>query len=316
VALSDIDKVTALHKNNEAQFLCFRLEKEGEIYAINVFKVQEIIRSDRQVTLVEHDGSRLLDGIFTFRDKTVPLVDLRKWFYYDYKNPNADLSQYALNPHDSQIMLCDFSGVTIGIRIYEADRILTKHWSDISPAIKTSSDGKKSKTNNHTRYENGDLVQIVDIEKMISEVFPFLEEDLDNEVEMLERIEHSRSVLVAEDSPTAQKMIDKTLEKVAVNYRIFENGKVLLDYIDSLDDDDLKGVGLIITDLEMPEVSGFEVIKKLRTSGDKYSHIAIAVNSSMSGSSNKDMAESLGADAFISKTNPKEIAGLIDRFCK
>lgn len=314
MALSDVDKVTALHKNNEAQFLCFRLEKDSEIYAINVFKVQEIIKSNRQITLIEHEESRLLDGIFTFREKTVPLIDLRKWFRYDYQNPDVNLSEYGLNPADSQIMLCDFSGVTVGIRIYQADKILTRHWSDINPSIKTTTDTKKNKINNHTRYDNGELVQIVDIEKMISEVFPFMEDELESEVASLDRIHHNRSVLVAEDSSTAQKMLEKTLEKISIDYKIFVNGMELLKYIDSLNDE-IKKVGLVITDLEMPEVSGFEVIKKLR-GNDKYAHIAIAVNSSMSGDSNRDMAVSLGANAFISKTNPREIAELINRFCK
>lgn len=313
MALSDIDKMTALHKNNEAQFLCFRLDKDGEIYAINVFKVQEIIKNNRQITLVEHDESRLLDGIFTFREKTVPLIDLRKWFHYDYQYPETNLGHFGIDPNDSQIMLCDFSGVTVGIRIYQADKILTKHWSDINPAIRTSTDKKKNKINNHTRYENGELVQIVDIEKMISEVFPFMEEELESEVMSLELAHHSKMVLVAEDSSTAQKMIDKTLAKIAVEYKIFENGGLLLDYIEALGD--ASNVGLIITDLEMPEVSGFEVIKKIR-GNDKYAHIAIAVNSSMSGTSNRDMASDLGANAFISKTNPREISILINKYCK
>ncbi len=130
----------------------------------------------------------------------------------------------------------------------------------------------------------------------------------------LEQNHHTKMVLVAEDSTTAQKMLDKTLSKIAVEYKIFVNGGLLLDYMESLGEN-IKNIGLVITDLEMPEVSGFEVIKKLRNS-DKYGHIAIAVNSSMSGSSNRDMAADLGADAFISKTNPREISTLINRYCK
>jgi two-component system chemotaxis response regulator CheV len=109
-------------------------------------------------------------------------------------------------------------------------------------------------------------------------------------------------------------MMKKTLDKISVNYKMFEHGGLLLNYIDSIDTEEFNNIGLVITDLEMPEVSGFEVIKKLR-GNSKYAHIAIAVNSSMSGDSNKDMSSSLGADAFISKTNPAEIAKLIAKYC-
>ena len=315
MALSDVDKITTLHKNNEAQFLCFRLDKDAEIYAINVFKVQEIIQSNRHITIIDHDDGRLLDGIFTFRDKTVPLVDLKKWFHYDSNNPNGNLDMFGCNPLDSQIMLCDFSGVLVGIRIYQADKILTKHWSEINPAIKTTSDPKRNKINNNTRYEDGELVQIVDIEKMISEAFPFLEEDIDSDIEQLVKIKQAKGVLIAEDSTSAQNIMKRALDKLDIKFSMFENGGLLLRHIEAMSPDELANVGLVITDLEMPEVSGFEVIKKLRSS-DKYAHIAIAVNSSMSGSSNEDMSKSLGADAFLPKTKAKDVSILIAKYCQ
>ena len=56
----------------------------------------------------------------------------------------------------------------------------------------------------------------------------------------------------------------------------------------------------------MPVVSGFEVIKQVKNS-EKFKHIPVIVNSSMSGASNEEMAKSLNADGFVSKSNPKEI---------
>lgn len=71
-------------------------------------------------------------------------------------------------------------------------------------------------------------------------------------------------------------------------------------------DTDISEIGLIITDLEMPEASGFEVIKQVKANAAS-KHIPIVVNSSMSGTSNEEMALSLDADEFISKSNPVEI---------
>ena len=72
-------------------------------------------------------------------------------------------------------------------------------------------------------------------------------------------------------------------------------------------------IGLIITDLEMPEASGFEVIEQVKANAQT-AHIPIVVNSSMSGSSNEEMAMSLKANDFISKSNPLDVERVIKNF--
>jgi len=90
---------------------------------------------------------------------------------------------------------------------------------------------------------------------------------------------------------------------MGINYKVFKNGQELLNYLFNTDPDEIFAV---ITDLEMPVKSGFEVIKEIKNSS-KYSKIPIIVNSTMSGKSNEEMAKSLNADGFISKNKPKEI---------
>ncbi len=308
--MDSIDRVTGLHKNNEVQYLCFRLHAGGELFAVNVFKVQEIIKYDKQPTLIGHDDDGLLEGLITVRDMTVPLVDMKKWFAFSISQ-STDLSHKGLDPRDSQVMLCDFSGVFIGIRIYRADRILTKKWDEISPSLSIGTDVNQ-KINNHTYYTDGSLVQIVDIEKMVSEVFPFLEEEVKGTAVDTVDIDTSKFLLVAEDSVVATKMLKDVLNKLGVRYRFFDNGRKLLEYVDS-NEEEMKKCGLIITDLEMPEVSGFEVIKRIKAKSS-LQHIPISVNSSMSGDSNRDMAFSLGANHFMQKTSPTDIASLVNRY--
>jgi two-component system chemotaxis response regulator CheV len=241
---------------------------------------------------------------------TVPLVDLKKWFGY-HVGGTVNLSKMGLDPKNSQVMLCDFSGVFVGIRIYRADRILTKKWEDIMPSMSMGSDSDK-KINNNTYYTDGTLVQIVDIEKMVSEVFPFIDEEIRNVALQATDVDSSKFLLVAEDSVVATKILKDVLNKLGVTSRFFENGKKLLDFVDS-SEDEMGRCGLIITDLEMPEVSGFEVIKKIK-SKPGMEKIPIAVNSSMSGDSNRNMALSLGADHFMAKTSPTEIAELVNKY--
>ncbi|MDP2078177.1 MAG: response regulator, partial [Sulfuricurvum sp.] len=66
----------------------------------------------------------------------------------------------------------------------------------------------------------------------------------------------------------------------------------------------------IITDIEMPEMSGFTVVKKLKANPET-KNIPIIVNSSMTGDNNKREAAGLGANGFINKTKSHDIIPLI-----
>ncbi len=308
--MNSIDRMTELHKNNEVQYLCFRLEDGGELFAVNVFKVQEIIKYDKQPTLIGYENDSLMEGLITVRDMTVPLVDLKKWFAYE-PGLHVDLSHNGLDQKNSQVMLCDFSGVFVGIRIFKADRILTKSWDEVMPSMNMGGDSNK-KINNHTYYIDGSLVQIVDIEKMVSEVFPFIDEEVRNTAIEVTELDTNKFLLIAEDSVVATKILKEILNKLGVVSRFFENGKKLLEFIDE-NESEMSRCALVITDLEMPEVSGFEVIKKLKSKSN-LQNIPIAVNSSMSGDSNRSMAISLGADHFLPKTSPVEISQLVNKY--
>lgn len=309
-ALENVDRVTNLHKNNELQLLCFRLEKGGDIYAVNVFKIREVVKYTGVITSVTSDKASLLEGIITIRDLTIPLIDLRKWFYYA---PGAtDLTPYGIKSNDVIVMICDFSNYIVGVRIYEADRILNRKWTDVEQSAGIGKNQKNSKLVSRTRYFDGSIVQIVDIEKMLTDAFPWIELEKEEEIEKIRPINTNKEVLLADDSPGVLKMMRNILTKLNVEFKEFINGQKLLDYLFD-QSTNISKVGLIITDLEMPEASGFEVIKQVKAD-PRSAKIPVIVNSSMSGKSNEEMAKSLKADGFISKSNPLEIEEMARKY--
>lgn len=314
-SLSNVDQITNLHKNNELQLLCFRLEKDKDLFGVNVFKIREVVKYRGSLTIVTHDGSSLVEGLITMRELTIPLVDLRKWFYYDQSVPHRDLRPYAVQREKGEediIMICEFSRWTVGVRIYEADRILNKKWTEIEQTSGIGGSAQNSKLVSRTRYFDGSLVQIVDIEKMLVEVFPWIEGEKEEEMRRLQKFNSDKDILLADDSPSVLKTMRGILSNMGLHYHDFCNGQKLLDYIfDS--STDIDKIGMVITDLEMPEASGFEVIKQLKNNPTT-AHIPIVVNSSMSGSSNEELALSLSADGFISKSQPIEIEECVRKF--
>lgn len=310
--LSQVDQVTSLHKNNELQLFCFRLEEDKDLYAVNVFKIREVIKYDGALSVISYEENSLIDGLISIRDMTLPLVDMRKWFHYDSSNPTRNLMPYKIvrsQAKDDVIMICEFSRWTIGVRIYEADRILSKKWTEMEQNIGVTGGSQNNKIVSHTRYFDGRLVQVVDIERMLVDVFPWIESEKKSELLRLKKIESQKIILLADDSLSVLKTMRLILDKLGLRHFDFINGQKLLDYLFS-PQTNIADIGLIITDLEMPEVSGFEVIKQSKNN-PQTAHIPIIVNSSMSGSSNEEMALSLKADYFVSKSNPVELEAII-----
>ena len=296
--MSDIDTITSLHLRNEAQFFTFNLEEDGDLYAINIFKIKEIIKYNEPFVDIMADVP-FVEGLITVRNYNIPVIDMRKWFYY--RGINTNLDNYAIPSDDKVIMICDFSGILVGIRIYQAHRILTKKWNEIT---RNDDDNNPSqKVIGHTKYLDGKIVQIVDIEKMAVEAFPWIEEEKEKALNEIGKIDLDKYILIADDSKPVLKIMGKIMQKLGLKYKLFNNGEELLDFLFS---NGSEGIGVIITDLEMPVASGFEVIKQVKNRPD-FAHIPIIVNSSMSGKSNEEMAKSLNADGFVSKSNPKEI---------
>lgn len=307
MALNVVDDRTKLTLRNQVELLCFRVSNDGTPFAINVFKVREAVKYRSLTELPETDEA--ICGLLTLRKEIIPIVDLRAWLYRGRNTFPTFGVMSEEEKKETQIIVCEFNNITIGIWVHKAEYILRRNWEDIHVPV-SSEFG--SKTNNYTKNDDGNIVYIVDVEGMLSELFPMVAEQKNSETASLTKMDLlDKMVLIAEDSRSALKALVAVLDKLGVRYLAFDNGKKLLKYINERND--LSDIGMIITDLEMPEASGFTVIKELK--GDpKTDKIPIVVNSSMTGTSNQEMAKSLNAEGFIGKTNPKEISEYVKEF--
>lgn len=310
--MTNIDQTTSLYLNNEVQFFCFELEPDGPIYATNVFKVREIIIYNEQISQTEGSNDGVMIGFMSVRGETIPLLDLRRWIFSSSETLWSNLSEHSVPGERMVVAVCDFSDFVVGVRIYDVKKIISRKWDAVTQASEQGiAHGKVTAT---VHYEDGQLVQIVDIERMLVDVFPHLENLKEDELKTVKTLKTDKLVLLAEDSLSSMKMMQKILDQLGVTHHDFANGKLLLDYLfETLDIID--EIGAVITDLEMPEVSGFEVIKQMKANA-LTRNIPIIVNSSMSGESNRSMALKLNADGFISKSNPREVEAALREVIK
>ncbi len=301
----DIDKTTSLHLNNEAQFLCFRLDekKDAQLYGMNIFKIREIIHYDGEVTEILGGSDGVMLGFLSVRGESIPLVDVKRWLHYNANDPIRDLKECSVKDDHNLVIVCHFSNHSIALKVLKIERIIHKNWSEISAGDKQGIN-EESKLSAITRFDEERVVQILDVEKMISDVFPSLKDLDDLTLRCIEAIQSQKLILIAEDSLSALKTLEKIVQTLELRYLAFPNGRELLDYL--YEKEHYQQVGVVITDLEMPVISGFEVLKTIKADS-RTEHIPVIINSSMSSDSNRQLAQSLEADGFVVKSNILEI---------
>ncbi|WP_162288032.1 CheW domain-containing protein, partial [Helicobacter pylori] len=134
----DIDKTTSLHLNNEAQFLCFRLdaEKDTQLYGLNIFKIREIIHYDGEVTEILGGSDGVMLGFISVRGESIPLVDVKRWLHYNANDPSRNLTECSVKDDHNLVIVCHFSNHSIALKVLKIERIIHKNWNEISAGDK------------------------------------------------------------------------------------------------------------------------------------------------------------------------------------
>jgi CheY-like chemotaxis protein/HPt (histidine-containing phosphotransfer) domain-containing protein len=102
-------------------------------------------------------------------------------------------------------------------------------------------------------------------------------------------------LLVAEDNEISQKMFGKIFEINNIQYKIVSNG---LEVIESLKKEEFS---LVLMDMQMPYLNGFETTKKIRESSNSYKDIPIIALTAKGWGDEQKEAYSAGVDDFIYK---------------
>jgi len=105
----------------------------------------------------------------------------------------------------------------------------------------------------------------------------------------------NRRILVAEDNAVNQKLIQVMLQKAGYGVEIAENGlEAVKKYAGSPED-----FLLILMDIQMPEMDGFEAVKEIRGKG--FDHVPIIALTAHALSGYRDECLAAGMDNYIAK---------------
>lgn len=140
-----------------------------------------------------------------------------------------------------------------------------------------------------------------------------LEEDLLNTRENLQNrfAHHNLQVLVVEDNPVNREVAMAIFRKLGIKILVAENGLAALEHLRGKDCD------LVFTDLQMPEMDGFELFTQIRTPGSGVKNPAVPVIA-MTAHAMHGAPESCrlaGMDDFVAKpVSPAVLARVISRW--
>lgn len=295
--IDDVNQRTQLVGQNRMELLLFHLGS-SQIFGINVFKVREVIPSP---PLRQIPGSlSVVRGVASLRGGTVPIIDLAR---------AMGLRTGVGETDDNKVVVTEFNRSVQGFWVSGVDRIVNVNWEDVkSPPRGT---GRESFLVAVTEIDNK-LVEIIDVERVLSIVNPLpinVSDSVRAEAEEERARIEQRKIVIVDDSVVARKQIEGAIKGLGWEYLVFKDGREALDFLEEqAEAGTVDGVvEMVISDIEMPRMDGYTLTARIRAN-DRLKGLRVLLHSSLSGEFNTDMVKRAGADAFLSKFNPDELA--------
>jgi two-component system chemotaxis response regulator CheV len=206
------------------------------------------------------------------------------------------------------VIITEYNRTAQGFLVRSVERIVNMNWGDIHPPPKGA--GKEHYLTAVTQVD-GQLVEIIDVEKILAEVSPTKEEVSAGVIEdgIADKV-IQKHVLIVDDSTIARKQIQRVVEGMGIRTTLKKDGAEALTYLKEIlasGKDPYAELVMIICDIEMPEMDGYTFTAEVRNH-PALKRLHIVLHTSLSGVFNEAMVRKVGADDFLAKFHPDELA--------
>ena len=300
--LDSVNQRTQLVGQNRLELLLFRLSARQR-FGINVFKVREVLQCPRLTALPKRN--RFVRGIAHIRGQAVSVIDLS---LATGGRPIDDLST-------AFIIIAEYNRTVQAFLVSGVDRIVNINWEAVMPPPRGA--GRYSYLTAVTEIDN-ELVEILDVEKILDEITPINTEVSAGIRESIsERALEGVTILVADDSTVARNQVKRALTSIGAQIELVKNGREALNWLrakaDEVGGDISKVVPLMVSDIEMPEMDGYTLTAEVKAD-PKLKNMHVILHTSLSGVFNQAMVKKVGADDFIAKFHPDELACAVQKW--
>ena len=299
--MDSVNQRTQLVGQNRLELLLFRLDGP-QLYGINVFKVREVLQCPKLTVMPK--SHPVVCGVASIRGATIPILDLA-----------MATGAGALKDQSSPfVIITEYNTKTQGFLVRSVERIVNMNWEEIHPPPKGT--GRDHYLTAVTRLDD-QLVEIIDVEKILSEVSPSSESISHGVVDVETQSKAvSLRVLTVDDSSVARKQVTRCLQTVGVEVVSLNDGRQALQYLKNMVDegkDPSEEFLMMISDIEMPEMDGYTLTSEIR-SDPRMQKLHIILHTSLSGVFNQAMVKKVGANDFLAKFRPDDLASrVVDR---
>lgn len=310
--IKSVDDRTRLAGTNRLEVLLFSLGKDSrtgreETYGVNVFKVREVML----VPEITHapDMPPSVEGMVSLRGNMIPVINL------------PDFCGIQTEDRPDVLIVTEYNKNVQGFLVHAVDTIERLAWEDVKvpPAMMAQQHG--GLVTAVTELKDNRLVMIMDVEMVLSQTSGF-----GQAAELFEGIDQvgdqNITLLFADDSAVARDQIIRTVNHMGIKYIGTNNGaeawaklKEMAEHATSLGRPTSDFVQIILTDIEMPEMDGYVLTKKIKED-PLFSDIPIIMHSSLSADANQALGKGVGADAYVPKFEPVELAAKLQEMIR
>ncbi len=265
-------------------------------YGVNVVKVREVILMPKINPLASSVSG--VEGIFELRGAPIPAVNLCT-ILGDARGP--------INP-DDQIIVTEFAHKRAGFIVNQTNRIRRVPWEKILPP----SGDKASSMTGMMLIENNEFLFILDLERIIMQLEfqatgkqSFLNDNAPLPPIMQPKKANYPNIMLVDDSTLILNSVARALNNEGFGVVLARNG---IEGLQRLEETVINGirVSAIITDLEMPQMDGLSMLKRIK-SLPEYSKIPVYLHTSLSDTGSRETAKTLGATEFFVKNDVSTI---------
>ncbi|RUO67148.1 chemotaxis protein CheV [Idiomarina ramblicola] len=300
--LDSVNQRTQMVGQNRLELLLFQLNGRQR-FGINVFKVREVLPCPKLTSMPRRNP--LIRGVAHIRGQAISIIDLSM----------ATGGPELTGIENRFVIIAEYNRTIQGFLVGGVDRIMNINWEDVMPPPKGT--GRGAYLTAVTQIEN-ELVEIIDVERILADIMP-ANMDVSEEVANapINVAKEDLTILITDDSSVARNQIKRALQSLGITLEVKKNGKEALDYLKekSKEVDGLvhPHVPVLVSDVEMPVMDGYTLTAEIKADPN-LRDIHVILHTSLSGVFNQAMVKKVGADDFIAKFHPDELATAVQKW--
>lgn len=301
--LDSVNQRTQLVGQNRLELLLFKLNGRQR-YGINVFKVREVLQCPPLTSMPRLN--KLVRGVAHIRGQTISVIDMSM----------ATGGRKIEDISNGFIVIAEYNRSVQGFLVSSVERIININWESILPPPEGA--GKASYLTAVTEVDK-ELIEILDVEKILNEISPAREvvsEDMADELAQHDESLDNKIIFIADDSSVARSQVKKALSSLGLEIEAAKDGKEALERLKEIaaeTGDVTDKVGVIVSDIEMPEMDGYTLTAEIKSTPE-LQKLHVVLHTSLSGVFNQAMVKKVGADDFIAKFHPDELATAVKKW--